>query len=79
MQLTLMPHINTAVMAISIFRSQSRSLCRLIGMCGFSPVTGEGRRGFFLSVLVLPVLQICAELIRLAVEKIEWSRRSSGR
>ena len=79
MQLTLVPHINTAVMAISIFHSQSRSLYRFIGMCSFSPVTGEGRRGFFLSVLVLSVLQVCAKLIRLAVEKIEWSRRSSGR
>ena len=58
MQLTLVPHLNTAVMAIFVFHSQSRSLCRLIGMCGFSPVTGEGRRGFFLSVLVLSVLQI---------------------
>ena len=77
MQLTLVPHLNTAVMAISIFRSQSRS--QLIGMCGFSPVTGEGRRGFFLSVLALSVLQVCAKLIRLAVEKIEWPIIHCGR
>ena len=81
-------------MAIFVSRSRSRSPCPLVDIMAdniyyqsahFKP-SRQGRKKRILlvllfSVLVLSVLQICAkrELIRLAVEKIQWPIIQCGR